>query len=245
MELDQHVSDLLPAYAIECLEEDEKQTVANHLAVCKVCQEELRAYQSVVDNLPLAVPPHTPPDRVKQRLMERVQTAEARVEAGRTEPPNASWWDSLTTFFRRVSPAWGLASLVLVLALAASNLLLWQQVSDLRSAPPPALHVVNLDHTDVAPEASGMVVVSMDGEYGTLVVDHLIPLGANQQYQLWLIKDGKRTSGGVFSVSEDGYGALVVDSPLPLVDYDGFGITVEPRGGSPRPTGPRVLGGSL
>jgi anti-sigma-K factor RskA len=30
----------------------------------------------------------------------------------------------------------------------------------------------------------------------------------------------------------------------PLVDYQQFGVTVEPLGGSPAPTGNKVLGGS-
>jgi hypothetical protein len=42
------------------------------------------------------------------------------------------------------------------------------------------------------------------------VVDHLGALSPEQQYQLWLIQDGKRTSGGVFSVSSEGYASLVI-----------------------------------
>jgi anti-sigma-K factor RskA len=102
-----------------------------------------------------------------------------------------------------------------------------------------------MQHTDAAPDATGLIALSKDGEYGTLMVDHLPPLGKDQQYQLWLIKDGKRTSGGVFSVNWDGYGSLWVNSPERLADYTAFGITVEPTGGSPGPTGAKVLGGTL
>jgi anti-sigma-K factor RskA len=77
------------------------------------------------------------------------------------------------------------------------------------------------------------------------VVDHLGALSPEQQYQLWLIQDGKRTSGGVFSVSSEGYASLVIASPLPLDAYSAFGVTIEPQGGSPAPTGEKVLGGNL
>jgi anti-sigma-K factor RskA len=90
-----------------------------------------------------------------------------------------------------------------------------------------------------------MLFLSKNGEYGTLMVDHLPPLGQDQQYQLWLIKDGKRTSGGVFSVNLDGYGSLWVTSPEWLANYSALGITIEPTGGSPGPTGAKVLGGNL
>ena len=90
-----------------------------------------------------------------------------------------------------------------------------------------------------------MIVMSLDGEYGTLVVDHLPNLEAERQYQLWLVRDGIRTSGGIFSVSEEGYASLIVSSPDPLDSYQAFGITIEPSGGSPGPTGERVLAGQL
>ena len=57
--------------------------------------------------------------------------------------------------------------------------------------------------------------------------------------------DGLRTSGGVFSVSEEGYGYLEVSSEKPLFDYSEFGITTEPLGGSQEPTGEKVLGGEF
>jgi anti-sigma-K factor RskA len=70
-------------------------------------------------------------------------------------------------------------------------------------------------------------------------------LGSDQQYQLWLVLDDERTSGGVFSVDYYGYGAMVIHAPRPLNEYTSFGVTVEPAGGSPAPTGEKVLGGEF
>jgi anti-sigma-K factor RskA len=107
------------------------------------------------------------------------------------------------------------------------------------------MRTVALNGTEVVPNASGLIVISLDGEHGTLVVDGLPPLDGSHQYQLWLIDDGQRQSGGVFSVDQEGYGALWVSSPEPLSDYSAVGITIEPAGGSPGPTGDKVMGGSL
>jgi anti-sigma-K factor RskA len=110
---------------------------------------------------------------------------------------------------------------------------------------PGGMRIVSLTGTDAAPGATGTIVISQDGEHGTLVVDGLPPLDEAFQYQLWLIKDGQRTDGGVFSVDSEGYGALWVSSPAPLSSFPAVGITIEPAGGSPGPTGDKVLGGSL
>jgi hypothetical protein len=76
-------------------------------------------------------------------------------------------------------------------------------VSRLTAAQQQALRTINLTGTDTAPGATGLLVVSLNGQHGTLVVDHLPDLNDQWQYQLWLIdSDGNRTSGGVFSVRQ-------------------------------------------
>jgi anti-sigma-K factor RskA len=242
MSIDRHVANNLPAYALGILSEEEAGTVARHLARCADCREELQSYQMVAERLALAGPSHDPPARVKQRLMERLQPAS-------TTPgpePDVPWIQQVAGFFRQTAPAWGLAAVVLILALGASTLWLWRQVGQTqRASLPEGMRVVVLTGTDVAPSATGALVLSDDGEYGTLVVDGLPPLDAEHEYQLWLIRDGVRTSGGVFAVNEEGYGALWVSAPESLDSYPAFGITVEPAGGSEGPTGERVMGGSL
>ena len=99
--------------------------------------------------------------------------------------------------------------------------------------------------TEITPNATGLLIISRDGEHGALVVDGLPDLSEAQEYQLWLIRDGQRTSGGTFFLNKTGYGILWVRSPEPLDSFSGFGITIEPEGGSPDPTGDKVLGGGL
>jgi anti-sigma-K factor RskA len=158
--------------------------------------------------------------------------------------PVPSWWERLKDLLQRSAPAWGLVSLALILALGVSNLRLRQQVEQAQLEA-DVMRIVRLQGTDAAPQATGTLVLSVDGEHGTLVVDGLPPLDEAHQYQLWLIKDGHRTSGGLLSVNSEGYGALWVSAPEPLASYPSFGITLEPAGGSPGPTGAKVLGGSL
>ena len=49
-----HVLDLLPAYAIGSLDADELNRVEQHLLSCWDCRNELRAFQTVADQLGFA-----------------------------------------------------------------------------------------------------------------------------------------------------------------------------------------------
>jgi anti-sigma-K factor RskA len=236
-----HVTDLIPAYALDILDQAEKEGVAAHLDRCVACQMELRAYRAVVEILPDTLPPRDPPLRLRAAILQKAAEQEILAQSKRS-----NGWAWLT---RPLKPVVGLVGLVLIMALAGLNLSLWQQVQHPAMAPVPTsvpsdFHLVRM----TAPQngtATGLLVISDEGNFGTLVVDGLTTLDAAQQYQLWLVKDGKRTSGGVFSVLDTGYGVLKIDSPMPLIQYQSFGITIEPAGGSPGPTGPKVLGGSL
>ena len=243
MKAEFHVIELLPEYALGILEEGEAARVDEHLATCDLCRAELRAYRDAAGLLALSAEQVEPPPGVKAALMARV-----RQETREPEPPEArpTVWEKITGFFARLSPAWTVAGLALILLLAASNLLLWGEVNRLQQGiQPNEMRLIALSGTNAVPGASGLIVASTDGQHGTLVVDDLPVLDENHTYQLWLIKDGQRTSGGVFSVGPDGYGALWVTAPEPLLDYPNFGVTIEPSGGSPGPTGEKVLGGGL
>ncbi|HSJ52112.1 MAG TPA: anti-sigma factor [Anaerolineae bacterium] len=233
-----HVHDSLPAYALHCLDAEEALRVAEHLARCAECRAALLAYEAVVDRLALGAPDATPPARLKGQIMERIQPPQVaqRAPARREGRP---WW-------QRAAPAWGLAALVLLVALVASNLWWWQRSADAGQRVGPAdMQVVAMTGTETAPGASGSLLITADGEYGTLIVDGLPALDPGLGYQLWLIRDGQRVSGGVFDVNDEGYGVLEVSSPEPLSSYTAFGVTVEPESGSPGPTGDKVLDGSV
>ena len=237
-----HVMELLPAYALGCLDEEEALQVAEHLDTCPACRAELLSYEVVAGQLALAAPDAVPPSRLKQQILGQLQTS--RLEP--TPGPGRSLWQRIAGLFQRAAPAWGLASLALIALLVLSNLWWWQRAN--QEGPlvtAGGMQVVAMAGTDAAPAAVGTLVISEDGEYGTLVVDGLPALDPDHQYQLWLIRDGQRTSGGVFSVNAEGYGALWISSPEPLSSYPAFGITIEPEGGSPGPTGDKVLGSTL
>ena len=223
-----HPTDLLPGYALGCLDRDEQSEVREHLLDCAACRTELRALEEVAANLAYAVPSAEPSASLKWRLL-------AACHPLRSYP----WFDALFRRWPRLVPVTALFACLLVIVLGSTSYLLWQQDRV------PGMLFVALQGTENQPAATGRLVIDSGSGRGLLLVSDLPPLPQDEQYQLWLIKDGQRTSGAVFSVLVEGMADVQVISERPLASYDSFGITIEPFGGSPGPTGRKVLGGKM
>ncbi len=227
----QEIIDLIPAYALGILEPEEALHVSEHLEICSACREELAAYEIVTDMIGTAVPIITPPADLKERLMSQTRTAVSPQPIW-----HETWLNRLTTFLQghRWQPILAIAVLIGIIGI----LFIWQQNQRASVAQ------FTLAPTEVAPDAEGLISVVANGE-ATLTITNLPPLSTDQQYQLWLIQDGLRESGAVFSVNADGSAQVGIEAKRPLTEYGAFGITIEPTGGSPGPTGERVLGYNL
>lgn len=235
-----HVLDLLPAFALGSLESDEALQVERHLLSCWICRREAQHYQTIAEQLSLAVPPVTPPPAMKEQLMRRVRGAHAPELVSEKKVIAERPW------LERLLPVWGLASLALVVIMVFFGLALWQRMDRLEVATSPGgMRAVSLNETAEIPGATGFVLVSVDGRNGALVVDGLPPLEESRQYQLWLVRNEQKISGAIFSTDEQSYGGTRIRAPGSLLEYQSATITIEPAGGSSQPTGAPVLEGFL
>ncbi len=233
----------LAAYALDALDAREIPSLEVHLRTCKSCTADLAAYRRVTGGLLSALPPKAPPAAIKRNL--QLQLAHERRST--IQPSKWSWG--------RFAVA---AAFVLLIGLSLLSLL---QVNALRQEQ------ADLDARSTAVQTAiamlaypGTQVVSFDqnGVAGSLLVDkqrnllavfawHLPPTPVAKVYQIWLVDpQGNRTSGG-FIAPEAGYpfSMTVIQSPAPLAGFTSMGITLEPQGGSPGPTGPKVVGVSF
>jgi len=231
--------ELLAAHALNALEPNEARKVESHLRSCDECQKLFEQYQAVGDGLAMTVSPVTPPPRVRAKLIAQL--------ASRKSPKRESP--------QPLSLIRALVGAALVALLALNSFTLWQltQVQRQQLAMQEQLKVNQQAMSLIAYPGARMVSIKNNGTSGTLVVNQglksgvlivqgLAALEPPHVYQAWLIKaDGARVSGGVFQADSQ-ITTFVIVSPQPLSDFVGVGVTVEPAGGSPSPTGPRVLG---
>jgi len=231
------VRDLLPAFSLGILDEEETREVKEHLAGCADCRAEAASFHEVTARLASSAPARDLPAGLEARILRAVG---ARASAdlfpvSAVARQRRSPWPALT----------GIAAAVAVL-LGAGNLLQWSgALGPGARGESPRLDTAVLAGTAAAPDAYGTVVLDPRDNKGVLAATGLPALPRDRQYQLWLIRDGERRSGGVFSPDAEGYGSLLLTVPADFRDFRSFGVSVEPRGGSPAPSGPRVLAGKL
>jgi anti-sigma-K factor RskA len=236
----EHVHDSIPAYVLGCLDQAELKSVQQHIWECPLCQEETRQYQKVVDQLAFATRDSVPAENLKNKILSQVK--ESTIPA-RSKGRRSSWYQRV---FKIPQPVLLVSSLVLLIALVVTNIFYFNESQwNKQQNTAGEFQYVSLAGTQTTPNASGLLIISANQRTATLIVDGLPQLSERQDYQLWLIQDGKRTSGGVFNVIQTGFGALLVNSQKPLTEFQSFGITIEPKGGSAGPTGDKVLGGNF
>ena len=217
-------------YTLRQLTAEEQRAYETHLASCLACRLKLQEVADTLDLLPLAAPDAAPPPDLKLRVLQRV------AQAAKVTPARSRRWNL---------PVWAAAAVV-ALAVGSYSLMriygLQERLAGFEHSA-PVERTVKMQGTDGAPSAMGRVVVAREGS-GTriaLQAQGLPPLQAGEAYQLWLVKDGKRRSGGVFVVDATGTGGVA--SWLPdHAEFDALGITREPDALGQQPRGPKVMG---
>lgn len=234
--------DLIPAYALDALDPEEKLQVEALLHTDTEAQKLLAEYQDITSNLILATPARRAPAHLEGDLRKRLaanrpaQTAPTPVPAA-AEPPVTV----LPT--RRRTNIW-----LPLVAAAAVIAIVFGAVTLLNRNPAERLYnqiVAMPDHVTMpipSPDGTtpaGEMVATADGKQAVLRMTRLPELNNDSTFQLWLIDGNGAHSGGLFPFT-DSSSTYYVIVPLTkgVFDYNAFGVSVEPQGGSPSPDGP-------
>lgn len=242
------IRDLIPAYAIGATDPEETARVESHLRECSECRALLEEYQRLADEILYTVPLVAAPPSLEERLMAQVQ--EVRPVPVQRASPETGGKSHARFLFPRLR-AWATVAAVILLLLSnAFWMARTQKIEQEFSAQATALaFLVDAPEVpltgDAVTDARGVLVLRPDTNVAILHLDHLPPLPEGKAYQVWLIRNGQRDSAAVFRPSETKEITLVIRAPRPLGEYEALGITIEPAGGSPGPTGPRVIKGEL
>lgn len=223
-----HTDDAV-AFALGQLGDGEAAQFQRHMGACAACRLKVSEVSETMGLLAAAAPVATPPPGLKEKVVRNV-AAEARREAAARS--KRRWAIS----------AWAGAVAAVALVLSSYALL---RLNGLQAGAhqTAAEIVVNMVGTEEAPGAGGRVMVLRQGDTTRIALQAhgLPPLQPGEAYQLWLIKDGRRTSGGVFVV--DGAGKGGVTAWLPgEAQFDALGITREPDALGLQPRGKKVMG---
>lgn len=231
---DEDVSNLLPAYVLGLLDDDEIADVEAELAVSPALRSEHASLLGAADALPHTIPQFDPPAHLRSRISSTV--APESVRSASTARRN--WWKPLTS-----------AAAILVLVLAGAVAVLASQLnereeelSDLQAAMarPGTDFTQPLVWSPINESAAGSPVRGYfcrteDGSVGWIIVEGM-HTDANHVFQLWLVDGDRVVDGGMFATDEDGRGFGVVRVGVPVHTFSQIWITIEPPGGSPLPS---------
>ncbi len=259
------ILDLIPEYAFGLTDEVTARRVEAALPTCPEAARQLAEYRQMQaamrEDVPEIAPPPTLGLRLREALSVEADIAPSTVirQAPRstssptpTVPPRSP----RRTLLLPLIAAAALIALVItnVYWLSRVNSLSTQMqdatalLAQLRDGTFSVRNAESLELVQLANENTNsfaMIMWDKESTTGLIYTRDFPELQSGKVYQLWLANEDGRISGGTFTVTPDGEGALIFTAPRSIGDYDRAGVTEEPEGGSPGPTSPAVVSGTL
>lgn len=242
MSVQRHELHLLTGgYALDALPEAERDEFEKHLKRCSSCAEEVRGLRETAARLAIATAV-APPPAMRERVLAAAPRTRQLAPAGRSPLSLAGE----RTGLRRISLSRAGLSAGIVALAAAVAVLAFLQLSTTRQ-----LHQAQASNSAIAavlaaPDAriqsapasgGGTVTAVMSAREDEAVVTtaDLPSLSGARVYQLWVMDSaGNARSVGLLATASPGSTAPVLATGV--LPGDRLGITVEPAGGTARPT---------
>jgi anti-sigma-K factor RskA len=232
------VSDELNAlagpYALDALDSDERIVFEQHLTTCRDCADEVRGMQAAAAELS-HVSALIPPAELRTGVL-------AAISQARPLPPLT---DNVVQLRRARADRslWQLLAAACAVIAIGTSAWGYQQHREAGRDATAAMSVIDsvLKAPDavattgpVGPGRATLVYSKTDGRL--VLVGHGLPApAAGKTYQLWMIAtDNVATSAGTFA--PDGSGNVIKDVSGNLAATTRMGVSIEPTGGSTRPT---------
>lgn len=238
---------LVGAYALDALDDAERERFERHLRRCRACQDEVRGFAATAAALGQAAAAE-PPAGLKERVL-------ASVAVTRQLPPVTSargWrralaWTGWTargttrTFGMNLKIATGVAAVAVAAAVALAVITIGtnDSLNSERARNQAIAAVLAAPDARIAsgPTTAGgtaTVVASLRAGEIVFTSSGLRVLPSSEVYQLWFLGPGSARSAGLVPPASGGTSAPVLASGLATGDR--VGVTVEPAGGTAQPT---------
>ena len=239
----QHPTELLPWYVYDLLDTESAKSISEHLLSCASCQaqvqllrEQLPASTSIsIDAANFTLSPH-----VKRRLMARIHNS---------APALAQF-----TLMQRARGSLAIGSTFVIMLVAVyflyslnqHNLTVATLLTPTIVTGTPQLNLsilVNtpgtiaytLAATDYVPGAKATLYIHKGDPHVGLVTEQLPPAPHGHTYQLWVAAGDTQVSLGTFD-PQTGHAEMIAVAPAPIDNYTDAMVTIEPIGGSTKPS---------
>jgi anti-sigma-K factor RskA len=233
--------DLKDAYVLGALPEEEHLEFEQYLVAHPNLQLQIDELATLAGLLALSPREQEPPPELRRRIMGTVEA-----EAIHSRASRRSWLAGLreTVGIRDLALV---GAVILVIGLFSWSMLLQGEVRDLQG------RVQNLQSQPQDPQmiALGGVgtkqgaraeLVTLEGDRAVLMAENMPPVPEGKTYQIWVIKGDTPQPSGLFEPKGDSIAAVV---EKPVEGADAVAVTVEPEGGSKKPTTEPMLVGKV
>jgi anti-sigma factor RsiW len=229
--MSQELHDLVAPYALDALDEEERAAFERHLEECERCPAELTRLQGAAGALAYAVEGPELPAGLRERILEA-----ARAENGARviELPRRRWLLPVT------------ASAAAMAAVVAIGVGTWatslaRDLDRERSAKDTYARAFALlggrAEVKTLADAEGSLLVAADGR-AALAVCGLETAAEDKTYEAWVVERGTPQPAGLF---RGGSGCPPVLLDRKVSEGAVVAVTLEPKGGSRKPTGQILL----
>ncbi len=268
----EHFEELCAGYVLNALDAEEQQEFEELLEEAN--QEEMEifhGFRSAATQLSFTVEREEPPASVREQIMEKVRADAA--ESGSATPITSESEEESGFSRSAMAMAASFALLLITLALVfyAFNLnselsnreeIINQknaQITELKNdvqrkeellsiLEARSVDLVMMSGLEVNPKGYGKVIWDPEKQQALLQVSNLPSVPTGKDYQLWLIKNNKPVSAGIFAVNDPAQDSFFKIEKMVQADEqsaNAFAITLEPEGGSQQPTGDMYLLGNV
>jgi len=243
--------DLKDAYVLGALPEEERLEFEQYLVAHPDLQVEIEELSTIAGLLAFSTHEQEPSSELRRRIMDTVE-AEA-VHPAEVVPPRASRRSWLAGLSEAVGPRdlALAAAAMLVIGLFSWSMLLQGEVQDLQgrvqslqSQPQdqsqgPQMIALGGAGTEQGVRAE---LLTLKDDRAVLVAENMPPAPEGKTYQIWVIKGDTPKPSGLFEPKGDSIAAVVETA---VEGADTVAVTVEPEGGSKKPTTDPMLVGKV
>lgn len=265
--------ELCAGYVLNALEPGEREEFHDMLQTASDEQLELfRKMQSAANQIAFTVEENKAPSIVMQRILDQIQGEQE--EDTSSEVTGISSADKESTGFDRGSfaIAASFALLLVTLSLIFYSFNLSSEISDkeeiiveqqtqitelqseiqqkeelLSILESREVDLVIMSGMEVNPNGYGKIIWDSESKRALLQVSNLPAVPTDKEYQLWIIKNNKPVSAGLFAVDDPKKDSFFKLEEISADEQnaDAFAVTMEPKGGMPQPTGDMYLMGNM